>query len=103
MTIQSQILADLVSVYNAGLTIDAVHVNGAINETLKVFFDNNYIKVLGTNEVESNRPSILVKTADSGNINRSSTFTISGVTYYVAEDEPDNEGVKRIYLTQDQN
>jgi hypothetical protein len=103
VTIQSQILDDLDAVFTAGLTIDAVHVNGATNETLKVFFDHNYGRVLGTNEVESEAPSILVKTEDSAHIDRASTFTISGVTYHVAETESDYEGVIRIKLTEDED
>jgi len=100
MTIASQILDDLDSVFTAGLTIDAVHVNGITNETLKVFFDRNYARVLSPNEIESERPSILVKTQDTAHIDRASVFTILGATYYVAEMESDFEGVTRIMLSE---
>jgi len=103
VTIQSQILDDLDSVFAAGLTIDAVHVNGAINETLKVFFDRNYKRAMSPNDVESGAPTILVKTEDTTHIDRASVFTILSVTYYVAEMESDEHGVTRIRLTEDQN
>lgn len=110
MTIQSQILDDVDSVFAAGLTIDAVHVNGLTNEILKVFFDRNYARALGNNEydqavsiVESESPTILVKTEDTAHIDRASIFTILGASYYVAETESDFEGVTRIKLTEDQN
>jgi len=103
MTIQSQILDDLDSVFAAGLTIDAIHVNGATNETLKVFFDRNYARAMAPNEVESESPTILVKTEDTTHIDRASVFTILGATYYLAEMESDDHGVTRIKLTEDQN
>jgi hypothetical protein len=103
VTIQSQILDDLDSVFAAGLTIDAVHVNGSTNETLKVFFDRNYARALGNGEVESESPTILVKTEDTAHIDRASVFTILGAAYYVAEMESDFEGTTRIRLTEDQN
>jgi hypothetical protein len=103
MTIQQQLLDDLDAVFDAGLTIEITHTynGGGSNETLKVFFDNPYQPGLSRDEVESQNPSILVQTADAGNIDRNSEFTILSTTYYVVENQSDNEGVTRIIISQD--
>jgi len=104
MTIQEQLLDDLDAVFDDGLTLSITHTynGGASQETLKVFFDRSYEAAFPEGSVESANISILVKSSDAGNITRDSTFTVSGTTYYPIENQGDEQGVTRIFLSEDQ-
>lgn len=103
-TIQQQILDDVDSVFDAGLTLDVVHVNGATNETIKAFFDNPYSTgLVGDGDIENPTPAIIIKTSDSSNIDKDSHFTILGTVYYPIDIEPDEHGVRRVTISEDQN
>jgi hypothetical protein len=102
VTIAQQILDDLDSVFDAGLTIEIIHIYGQNSETLKAFFDRPYQRALAGDEVETINPSILIRTSQASNIDRDSEFTILGTKYYITEIEADNEGVTRIILSEDQ-
>ena len=102
MTIAQQILNDLDSVFDAGLTIEITHTYDQNNEILKAFFDRPYQTALTGDEIETINPSILIRTSEASNIDRDSEFTILGTKYYITEIEADNEGVTRIILSEDQ-
>ena len=104
VAIQQQILNDLDAVFLDGLQIDVIHTNGSTIETIQAFFDPEYSRLLeaGGIAVESDKPSILIRTEQADNINHSSSFEINSVTWYALEIESDNHGVKRIYLSKDQ-
>ena len=104
MTIQTQITADLEAIFTDGLALDITHTydGGDSSETLQAFFDNLYDRALGRDEIEASRPSILVQTAEAGNIAAGSQFVIAGTTYYLTESENDQEGVTRFYVSEDQ-
>jgi len=109
MTIKQQILDDIDAVFDAGLTLSITHTYGiteeepdGTDETLKAFLDMPYERALSNTEIESASPSILLKTSDIGNIDSDSEFTINGTTYYYAEKETNQEGVTRIYISEDQ-
>lgn len=103
-TIKQQVLDDLDAVFDAGLAVDITHVNGATNETIKGFFDDPYqTGLVGDAEFNNPAPAIFIQTADCGNVDENSEFTISGTVYYVIEIEPDNEGMKKINLSKDSN
>lgn len=103
-TIQQQLLDDLDAVFDAGLTIEITHTynGGGSNETLKVFFDRTYEAAFPEGSIESANISILLKTSDVGNITKDSTFTIQGTTYYPIENQGDEDGVTRIFISVDQ-
>lgn len=104
VTIQQQLTDDLDAVFDYGLQINITHVNGAVNETIKGFWDPEYSRLLeeGGVAVESDKPSILIRTSEAGNIDRDSTFTIDSVTWYPLEVESDQHGTQRIYLSKTQ-
>jgi hypothetical protein len=102
-TLAETILADLETVFDGGLAVNATHVNGATNETLRVIFNNPHKTGLeGWGEISSAGPGILIQTADLTNVDRDSTFAISGTTYYVIEIQPDQDGITTIWLSEDQ-
>ena len=100
----TQILSDVDAIFSDGLTVDVVHVNGAVNETIQGLFENPYSSgLVGDGDIENPTPAIYIKTSDSGNINEDSNFTISGTVYYPINIETDMEGVKKITLSKDSN
>lgn len=103
-TIQEQILNDIDAVFNAGLSVDVLHENAPISETIKGFYDNPYSSgLVGEGDIENPTPAIFIKTSDSGNIDEGSKLTIAGVDYYPVEIETDVEGVTKITLSKDSN
>jgi hypothetical protein len=102
-TLSQTILADLASIFAGDLAVNATHINGATNETLRVLFNNPHqIGLEGWGEISSSGPAIEIQTADLTNVDRASTFTISGTVYYVIEIQPDQDGVTTILLSEDQ-
>lgn len=105
-TLQETILADLESIFNGGLAQDVTHVNGATNETLRGIFNNphalGFAGADGYVEISAAAPALLIQTADAGNIDKASVFTVAGVTYYLTEQQPDQQGVTLLILSKDQ-
>jgi len=104
MTINEQILSDLDAIFTDGLTIDITHTynGGESSETLKAFFDRSYGVALQEGVgIESASLSILIRTSEVGNIDRDSEFTIQDTTYYVIENQGDDQGVTRILISED--
>jgi hypothetical protein len=89
-TLSQTILADLASIFAGDLAVNATHINGATNG------------LEGWGEISSSGPAIEIQTADLTNVDRASTFTISGTVYYVIEIQPDQDGVTTILLSEDQ-
>lgn len=103
MSKTTQIANDLASIFGDEFdSIIATHINGALNESITGFFDDEYNPVVvGDADVGGGSPTFLIKTIDAGAVNYSSTFTIGGVVYYVIEISPDRSGTKLIKLSKD--
>lgn len=100
---QNLINSDLAAVFTEGFTVEATHQNGATNEALRVLFSNpNRPGLDNLAEVSGSSPSLLIQTADMVNVDRESTFTINSVVYSVIDIHPDQSGVTRIFLSEDQ-
>lgn len=106
-TLQETILADLEAIFSGGLAQDITHVNGATNETLRGIFNNphtlGFPGMDGYIEISSAAPALLIQTAAAGNIGKASVFTVAGATYYLAEKQPDQNGVTLLVLSKDQS
>ena len=101
-TTREQIIADVGSIFEAGLAINITHHYDATQETIKAFFDETYQPGFdGVLPVENAYSRILVETADAGNITKASSFTINATTYYVYAIQLDDEGVTEIILTEE--
>jgi len=104
LSLISTISKDIDSIFavNGDFVIPAIHVNGAINETLQVLFDRTREILLESEMALSTAQiSIEVRTVDMVNIDRDSQFTIESELYFVLEIQEDIEDVTLIILTQD--
>ena len=101
MSLKDTINKDVGSIFSGDFTTAAIHRNGAIEETINVFFDSPYYKALEDDLVESAEYEILIKKSDAANVNRNSTFEIDGVIYKVIEMETNIHGIIKIYLSEE--
>ena len=101
MTLLSQITEDAEAIIEGGFSQEITHIYGEESETLDAIFDNPH-EVALDDRVTSSLPSILVKTSAAGNIDQDSSFTISGTTYYAMEIQPDDFGMTKITLSEDE-
>ena len=93
---------DFIFAVNSDFVIPAIHVNGAVNETLQVLFDRTRELLLESEMALSTAQiSIQVRTSDMVNIDRDSQFTIESELYFVLEIQEDIEDVTLIILSQD--
>ena len=101
MTLLSQITEDAEAIIVDGFSQGIIHIYGAESETLNAIFDNPH-EVALDDRVTSSLPGILVKTSEAGNIDTDSSFTINGTTYYAMEIQPDDFGITKITLSEDE-
>lgn len=102
MGLSEQITTDLEKLFAEDLAIDVVHQNGQTQETIRAFFNIPQETLLeGILNVNSARPEILIQTSDMTNIDLDSSFTIAGTVYKPLEISPDEEGITRITLSED--
>lgn len=100
-TLSDQIKSDLTNILSQDFGESITHHYGeSSEESLNVIFDRNYYGMFEGVTVESAAPSILLRTADAGNITKSSSFTISSTTYYVYEIQQLNDKTTRIILSE---
>jgi len=98
------ISADVDSIFSGDFARTVTHhYGGGSTETIRAIFTNPYERIqLGAVEIESATPGILIKTSESGNIDRdTSYFTIGSTTYHIIEMGIDEDGIIFINLSQD--
>lgn len=99
MGLRDHLAGDLTAIFAQGLAVDATHVNGATNETLRVIFDDEH-EVSNDGMVSTSTPRILIATDAMGNVDIDSTFTIDGTAFHAVEIRPDNDGLTEIILSE---
>jgi len=98
------ITGDVDSIFSGDFAQEITHHYGeSSTESIQGIFMDPYESMeLSGVAVESALPSVLIKTSQAGNVDReSSYFTIESTTYHIVELENDDNGITKIYLSQD--